>query len=639
MPATCLRRLLLVATVFLLATPLLAQVDTSGVVIDTTYSPEGERIYQLTPLTITARQIRWSEKETPMDKDDLQRSLEQSGVGLIRRGVFMAGDLYLDGFKRGDIEVTIDGERYPNACPNRMDPPTTRVNPLEMESILLDKTSTGLQSGIGGKIRFRRSLPGSGWRVRGGLTGSGASSRSVDASLSIEHRQQRLSMQVIRGEPYEDGSGAGFTELYGYRDADLTFGRVETSFHGHKGLAEYGLFYSTTSDVPFPYLGMDERFDRMIGGFVRIGDHRLYINRTHHLMNNELRKNVAMMFMESDATNITAGLTGNRYEVFYRHWDIENRFEPRGAASWSPFDQHVMPDLHVLSFSTFHERSIAGIVFTGKVGLSRFEIADKDRLRFYQTLHPSAQAARWFIPFSATAGHARPLLNGINAAIIAEIGSEAPVAENLYIAVGKPMGKPGWSGNPTLSAPIKAGLRLILESDHISMEAFTTRVDRYVYLDRRMVDGLPFVTYDNVNVFLTGFNAALSWKYAGVRGSYTQAQNLTASLPLADVAPLQVEGALRSRSYWGLQAHLKALASAVQNRFDPELGEDRTPGWYRVDAGLSYDLRNASVLLEVTNVTDARYYHHLSFFRDPFAAGVHVYEPGRVVRLGLRFDY
>jgi len=58
-----------------------------------------------------------------------------------------------------------------------------------------------------------------------------------------------------------------------------------------------------------------------------------------------------------------------------------------------------------------------------------------------------------------------------------------------------------------------------------------------------------------------------------------------------------------------------------------------------VDAGLSYDLRNASVLLEVTNVTDARYYHHLSFFRDPFAAGVHVYEPGRVVRLGLRFDY
>jgi len=50
--------------------------------------------------------------------------------------------------------------------------------------------------------------------------------------------------------------------------------------------------------------------------------------------------------------------------------------------------------------------------------------------------------------------------------------------------VGKPMGKPGWSGNPTLSAPIKAGLRLILESDHISMEAFTTRVDRYVYLDR-----------------------------------------------------------------------------------------------------------------------------------------------------------
>lgn len=639
MPAKSLHRLLLITALSLIATPLLAQKDTSEVFIDTTYSRGGERIYQLAPLTITARQVRWTEKETPMDKDDLQHSLEQSGVGLIRRGVFMAGDIYLDGFKRGEIEVTIDGERYPNACPNRMDPPTTRVNPLEMESMQLDKSSTGLQSGIGGKIQYRRSTPGSAWRVRGGLTGTGASSRSVDGSLSLEHVNHRVSVQVIRGEPYEDGSGATFINRYGYRDTGLTYGRVETSLHGSKGQAEYGVFYSATSDVPFPYLGMDERFDRMIGGFVRIGGHKLYINRTHHLMNNALRENAAMMFMESDATNFTAGLVGKRYEVYYRNWDVGNRFEPRGAASWSPYDQHMVPDLHVVSGSIFQERRVAGIVLTGKVGLSRFEIADRDRLSFYRALFPEAETVRWFIPFSVTAGLSHSFTPRVSAGVLAEIGSEAPVAENLYTSVGKPMNKPSWSGNPTLKAPIKTGLRLVLEGGYFSSEAYATRVDRYVYLSRRHVEEQPFVTYDNVSVFLTGFNAALTWKYAGVRGSYTRAQNLTADLPLADIAPLQAEGTIRTRSFFGLQAHVKGLVAAAQKRLDTQLGEDRTPGWYRFDAGLSYDMPHARILIEMTNVTDERYYHHLSFFRDPFAAGVHVYEPGRMIRLGLRFDY
>jgi len=45
-----------------------------------------------------------------------------------------------------------------------------------------------------------------------------------------------------------------------------------------------------------------------------------------------------------------------------------------------------------------------------------------------------------------------------------------------------------------------------------------------------------------------------------------------------------------------------------------------------------------NLALEVENVTDALYTHHLSYLRDPFAAGLRVWEPGRIVRLTASFD-
>lgn len=621
-----------------------AQVDTQK---DSTDTSGTERIYELPPLLITGEEIDWSVQETPIDKDDLARAMERGGVGLIRRGVFMASDVYVDGFKRGDIEVVIDGERYPNACPNRMDPPTTRVNPMEMELIRLDKSSAALQSGIGGKISYHRSQPSRTWRVKGGLAWTGSSGRGMDASLSIENRQHRITAQVVRGEPYQTATGASFSDLYGYLAGEQPYTLIETSVHGMTRAWEYGGFFSSTDDVPFPYLQMDERYNRVWGAFVSYKGNKFYLNRTRHLMDNDLRGSSKMMFMESDATNFTTGITGSFYELYYRYWNLWNTMEPNWSSShmnpvepdWLPMRQHMMPDLHLASSSVYREIDFSKFRLTGKLGVTRMAIGDMGRLSFYRSLYQEAKESRWFVPFSLTAGYTTTFAGDFASGVTLEGSSEAPVPEYLYISVRKPMGKPYWSGNPTLQAPIKTSIRGFLARRRISLDVFASHVSNYVYLVRAGHEGQPYVTYSNIDAMLTGFSIKSETAYADIRTSYTWTQNRSSGEPLADTAPLALSGTLRSPELHGFRVHIDARYASAQPRVDESLGEKRTPSWHQIDAGLSFDLDQVNLAFDLLNITNELYHQHLSYFRDPFASGAPVFEPGRTVRLSVRFSY
>jgi hypothetical protein len=57
----------------------------------------------------------------------------------------------------------------------------------------------------------------------------------------------------------------------------------------------------------------------------------------------------------------------------------------------------------------------------------------------------------------------------------------------------------------------------------------------------------------------------------------------------------------------------------------------------RESAGRDVGEALARIWLGLNNIFDARFYEHLSFFRDPFRSGARVYEPGR--NLFLNVDY
>ena len=117
------------------------------------------KVYALPSIEITAKKISFADKNLDPSKERLGGIFESNGFSLIRKGVFFAQDIYADGLKRADINVVVDGERYHTACPNRMDSPLTRVNPIELASVDLVKTNGDLLSGLGGVVKFHRKVP------------------------------------------------------------------------------------------------------------------------------------------------------------------------------------------------------------------------------------------------------------------------------------------------------------------------------------------------------------------------------------------------------------------------------------------------------------------------------------------------
>ena len=70
------------------------------------------RVYWLSPIEVTANRVFLGQQSSPTTKDNLTTVFSQNGFALIRKGTFFAQDVYADGFKRGDLSVVIDGERF-----------------------------------------------------------------------------------------------------------------------------------------------------------------------------------------------------------------------------------------------------------------------------------------------------------------------------------------------------------------------------------------------------------------------------------------------------------------------------------------------------------------------------------------------
>jgi len=132
--------------------------------------PDSVRVYYHDGITVHAKKHSISRTEFPVEKGTLGGVLEKNGFSVIRKGVFLAQDVYADGMKKSDIPVVVDDERYQCACPNRMDAPVSRISPLDIESVELDKSASNLQAGLGGAVLVRRSEPQDSLRYRGSLT-------------------------------------------------------------------------------------------------------------------------------------------------------------------------------------------------------------------------------------------------------------------------------------------------------------------------------------------------------------------------------------------------------------------------------------------------------------------------------------
>lgn len=624
------------------STVALAQPDTMFVVLPDTSVAELEAVrdtvgwtYHLAPLSVSVDELRLSESEAAVAKTALHGALRHSGLRLIRRGAALGGDFALDGFSGSDVTVVVDGERYPSSCPNRMDPPVTRVNPLEVAAVRVDRSAATARTGLGGAVAFQRARPAQAMRVRFGLTQTGTEGVNTDAVLAVERGGHRVSGRLLRGRSYADGAGLPFGARYGYADAAVAYTLAEAGVQGGSSGWSYGGSFALTRDLPFPYLMMDERDNRMWSAHLGWRGHKAYVNRTRHLMDNGLRAGAERMPMETDATNLTVGLTGSfgeatDYEAYARRWDAWNVM----GAGAAMMRQRIVPDVRLVAASVAHEREVGPFALGAKLGVTRTS-ADAERLAFFRTLHPHADAVHWAFPFGLSLGYTTSLSRSATVGFTAEVASGAPAPERLFVGVQRAMGPPSWSGNPMLAQPVKSALRSVLTAGRVRANAFASYVRDAVTLASASAGDAAFVTYTNADALTAGFDARAEWAYLALSGSYVWGLNLDADAPLAEMPPLTAGATAFSPNWNGFTASFTAEAAAAQRRVAVAAGETATPAWLRFDVGLAYETSGVTLALEAVNLTDALYYEHLAYRRDPFSAGRPVFEPGRVLRLRL----
>ena len=361
--------------------------------------------------------------------DDIAEVIRRTPFRLIRRGMGSISDLYADGFKRNDITVTIDGERQTTACPNRMDTRAGQVDLLDVETAELIRDGGGLQAGLGGRMAFRRSLPGEATLVRGKMVSEVDHAEAHEGDVSVESRRWRLGLRLRQGAPYADADDGTFAERYGYDDAP-TFSIFE--LRGHRAFASGDVYaaWEKSSDVLFPYLLMDERSNDHYELSASHGDHRLYFNRTEHLMDNDLRTSRAMTDMVTDATNTMVGLVGPWYEVYARNWDADNRITPVANPA-AECRNHMLPDVWRIGAVATHRIGDADAPWLFlRAGLIRTEIGDTTPLDMYRRLHVGAESARWSFPLGATVTRTMQPVADLQVTVTGEAATDAPASSS-----------------------------------------------------------------------------------------------------------------------------------------------------------------------------------------------------------------
>jgi iron complex outermembrane receptor protein len=155
----------------------------------------------------------------------------------------------------------------------------------------------------------------------------------------------------------------------------------------------------------------------------------------------------------------------------------------------------------------------------------------------------------------------------------------------------------------------------------------------YAAVDARIYGGE--MTYGVTLTSALSLNGGSSYS----RGSATPlARSNVLSSNLPEMPPLRAWSALRY-AHRSAFAEFGMVAADRQARVSTDLKETPTAGYGLLNFKLGFTHRKLSASFTVDNLLNRFYYEHLSYYRDPFAAGVKIPEPGRNVFAQVRYSF
>jgi iron complex outermembrane receptor protein len=622
------------------------------------------------------------------------------GVWKIRKAG-IANDLVIRGFQQNNINVIVDGSRTFGACPSHMDPPAQHVDFAEVDHVEITKGAFDVmnQGSLGAVVNIATKSPGLGFSLKPSLSlGSfGYFNPVVGASYGSRRFRVLGGYSYRRSEPYQDGSGRRLTEYAPYS----ANGKRQRAFEINTGWVETVLSLSDRQEVSlsytrqqaglilYPYLTMDSDYDNADRAVVRYGTRDLpsslralrletYLTQVKHFMSDSQRAS-AMNGAWTMASDATARAVGGRIEAdllrqftagiesYYRNWNLTG-YMKSGMMTMANLG---IPNVDTLAFGSFvdFKHNLADALRLG--GGVRFDHAGmraqaaNASIGLYHQFHNTNRVSdndnyvSGNLRLSAALPHAMELFVGAGS------NGRIPDAEERYFS--RSAGASPMVGNPLLpitrNTELNLGLNLSPGRFYVRPDFFYSFLSDYIIVNNQPrlnppqsgIGGsmapapLSARSYTNIDARIFGgemaygysFNSALSLSGGGSysRGRAVRKPSAGVTSPnLPEMPPLRGWAAVRYARRWTF-SEFGFVAVNRQPHVDSDLMESPTAGYALLNLKLGITLRRWSASLTVDNLLDRYYFEYLSYYRNPFGAGVKLPEPGRNVFAQVRYSF
>jgi len=627
---------------------------------------------------------------------DVGEALTQiDGVNKIRKGG-IANDIVVRGFQQNNVNVSIDGARIYGACPGHMDPPVQHVDFSEVERVdvaagAYDVTSAG---SLGAKVNIVSKKPPLGLHFTPSIAfGSyGFYNPSATASAGNNRLRVVLGYSYRVSNPFSDGEGKSFLTITNYNPSawkqhafEINTGWFEVDFSPTTNQT-ISLRYTRqdAGTVLYPYLTMDSGYDnanigsfkyeiRNLNGWFRAVRLNAYLTDVSHSMDNRFRTTAmgGRWTMSSIARSLTTGgvleadvtrdLTIGA-EGYYRDWNMMGYMKMGGMMTTNQSLPDVGTNL-VGAFATYHHAFSDRLNFTSGARFDHaFTEANASTLNTtaYYVYQDTRQTSASDNYGSGSARLAYSLTDAVQ--LFAAVGTtgRVPDGEERFINrltmtsvnVGNPNLPYVRNTEGTVGAIYRRG-----SSIYVKPTLYYSSVDNYILVNNQPQLNMPMMSmlppsatsYTNIGARLYGgeleYEMSLPYGFSlSGGGGYTkgsgdrkpQAGVLSTNLP--EIPPLRAWTALRYVHNY-LFAEVGGIAASAQNLVDTDLKETPTAGWGVMNVKLGANFKKLYAMFVVENLIDHYYYEHLSYYRNPFASGVKVPEPGRNYFAQVKYSF
>jgi len=640
-------------------------------------------------------QLDMSEVRESSAKDVGEALTAVDGVFKIRKGG-IANDVVVRGFQQNNVSFLIDGARIYGACPGHMDPAAEHVDFAEVERVDIVKGAFDVDNAgsLGAEIQVVTKTPPLGLHFTPSLSFGSFDYFNPSATVSLGNAEFRVlagySYRV--SDPYEDGSGKSFLDYANYSSAalnkhafDINTGWFDAEWTP-SGDQTLSLAYTRQESglVLYPYETMDSDYDNAdratlkydigkLSGAVKAIRVEGYFTQVIHFMSDRYRTSAEMAMgspwmMAADARSRTAGGRAEfdvgkemtfGFEGYHRNWNMMDFMNMSNMMSMNPSLPNVDTNL-AGAFADYHHsfsdrfRLSGGLRFDHAAMATGIEGLNTDPYFAYQGTRSTSHSDNYGsgnVRVSYTLPREIELFAG------AGVTGRVPDAEERYLLESSMSGLD--IGNPNLpvvrDTEATAGVIYRRGSSYFKPTLFFSDLDNYILVnDQPLLNAIMGMSdsarsFTNVEAHIYGGEVSYGVTLPGgfsLRGGSSYSRGTNAPKPeagvfntnLPEMPPFRTWAALRYTHHWGF-AEIGSTGVGRQGRVDTDLHESPTAGYGLLNVKLGVLWRKWTASIVVDNLLDRFYNENLSYYRDPFASGVKIPEPGRNFFGQVRFGF